>query len=904
MNTLRSVVVVLALLAAPLAAAQNLWPNWESPHVHPLELTPDGTKLLAVNTADQRLEVFTVAASDGALTRVASISVGIEPTSVRARSNGEAWVVNHLSDSVSIIDLTTLAVARTITVGDEPRDLIFAGTPRRAYVSMGAANQVRVFDPANPTAAPAVIALQGEEPRALAASPDGNTVYVGFFESGNLTAAVRQQDVSNAAGPYGGQNPPPNSGATFDPPMAAGLAVAPAVAQIVRRDAAGAWRDDNGRDWSAFVGWNLLDHDVAAIDTATQAVSYADHLMTTVMALAVRPDGRVAAVGTEARNEIRFEPKVQSIFATVKIASFAANGLTAPSLADLNPQLDYSVRSVPQSVRNQALGDPRGILWQPGQNRAFVTGMGSNNVIVTDASGARLGRIDVGQGPTGLALSNDGARLYVLNKFDASISRIDTTLLAESARTSFFDPTPAAVKAGRPLLYDTHATSGLGQVSCATCHIDGRSDFLAWDLGNPAGAMKAVDQPCRLGQTCRDWHPMKGPMVTQVLQGIVGNGAMHWRGDRENIAAFAPAFTGLQGADSEPGAIDLTSLETFVASLRYPPNPNRNLDGSLPTSLAVTGGTGDPNSGQTLYQTLPVLAGGATCVTCHALPTGTTGQIDDPMLALAPQSTKIAQLRGLWKKTGWQRASAVNTRGFGFNSDSEFDTLQSLLLAGFNFGAAAQAPQRRRDVEAFLLALDSETPAAVGQQVTFDGSNGAGDIARLSTLIALADAGTIGLVAKSSFGGREHGYVYVTGNLFVADEEHQSLTADALRATATAARTVTYTAVPAGAQFRMGVDRDGDGYFDGDEGVGGSDPAASASVPLAFCRPDVDGNGVLDSADVSTFNSRFTAGSPLANYDHSLGTNGLPTVNAADLSAFNADVAAGCGGFVFADGFE
>lgn len=904
MSALRFLIVVVVLLATPLARAQNLWPNWESPHVHPLELTPDGTRLLAVNTADQRLEVFSVSATDGALSRLASIRVGVEPVSVRARGNGEAWVVNHLSDSLSIVDLTTLTVQRTLSVGDEPRDLVFAGTPRRAYVSLGAANQVRVFDPANPTAAPTVIALQGEEPRALAVSPDGNTVYVGFFESGNLTGAVRQQDVSNAAGPYGGQNPPPNAGATFDPPMAAGLAAAPAVAQIVRRDAAGAWRDDNGRDWSAFVGWNLLDHDVAAIDTATQAVSYADHLMTTVMALAVRPDGRVAAVGTEARNEIRFEPRVQSIFATVRIASFAANGLAAPSVADLNPQLDYSVRSVAQSVRDQALGDPRGIVWQPGQNRAFVTGMGSNNVIVTDAGGARLGRIDVGQGPTGLALSNDGARLYVLNKFDASISRIDTAALTETARTAFFDPTPAAVKAGRPVLYDTHATSGLGQVSCATCHIDGRSDFLAWDLGNPAGAMKAVDQPCRLGQTCRDWHPMKGPMVTQVLQGIVGNGTMHWRGDRENIAAFAPAFTGLQGADAEPSAAALASLETVVASLRYPPNPNRNLDGSMPTSVAVTGGTGDPNSGLTLYQTLPVLAGGATCATCHALPTGTTGQIDDPMLALAPQSTKIAQLRGIWKKTGWQRASAVNTRGFGFNSDSEFDTLQSLLLAGFNFGAAQQAPQRRRDVEAFLLEFDSETPAAVGQQITFDGSNGAADLARLATLVALADAGTIGLVAESSFGGREHGYVYVTGNLFVADEEHQSLGADALRASAAPGRTVTYTAVPAGAQYRMGTDRDADGYFDGDELANASDPLSAASVPLAFCRPDVDGNGLLDGNDVATFTARFTAGSPLANYDHSLGATGLPTVTSADLAAFNADVAAGCGGFVFADGFE
>ena len=40
-------------------SAQN-FVHFESPHVHPLERTPDGTRLLAVNTADGRLEVFDV----------------------------------------------------------------------------------------------------------------------------------------------------------------------------------------------------------------------------------------------------------------------------------------------------------------------------------------------------------------------------------------------------------------------------------------------------------------------------------------------------------------------------------------------------------------------------------------------------------------------------------------------------------------------------------------------------------------------------------------------------------------------------------------------------------------------------------------------------------------------------
>lgn len=49
----------LSLLAWWPASAQQ-FANWENPHVHPMDMTPDGTKLLAVNTADNRLEVFDV----------------------------------------------------------------------------------------------------------------------------------------------------------------------------------------------------------------------------------------------------------------------------------------------------------------------------------------------------------------------------------------------------------------------------------------------------------------------------------------------------------------------------------------------------------------------------------------------------------------------------------------------------------------------------------------------------------------------------------------------------------------------------------------------------------------------------------------------------------------------------
>ena len=43
--------LALGALLVPVGVGDS-FVNFEAPHVHPLELTPDGARLLAVNTAD------------------------------------------------------------------------------------------------------------------------------------------------------------------------------------------------------------------------------------------------------------------------------------------------------------------------------------------------------------------------------------------------------------------------------------------------------------------------------------------------------------------------------------------------------------------------------------------------------------------------------------------------------------------------------------------------------------------------------------------------------------------------------------------------------------------------------------------------------------------------------------
>ncbi len=838
------------IVARAAAATPSFW-NWETPHVHPIDLTPDGSTLLAVNTADGRLELFDV--SGTAPVALASIPVGVDPVSVRARSNTEAWVCNHISDSISIVDLATRRVRATLATGDEPCDVVFAGTPQRAFVSISQLNEVRVFDPANLAVAPTVLAIQGEDPRALAT--DGTRVYAAIFESGNNSTVIPETVVSSSANPYPGDaNPPPNSGTSFNPPLATGLPTSPKAGMIVRRQASDStWRDDNNGNWTSSVSWGMHDQDVAIINVATLGITYAKGLMNANMALGIGPSGRVTVVGTDATNHVRFEPRVRGTFVRVKMASFDPAAPTSPTILDLNPHLTYAVSSVAQAQRDLSIGDPRAIEWNAARTTGWIAGMGSNNLLVVDASGAPVTRIAVGQGPTGIALDESRSRLFVMNKFDGSISVVNTSTSAELSRISFHDATPTTIKAGRPMLYDTHATSGLGQASCASCHIDGRIDFLSWDLGDPSGSVKTFNQICNFGLAggCSNWHPMKGPMTTQTLVGIIGSEPLHWRGDREGLPQFNPAFLGLLGDDATLTDAQMQQFGQMVASMHFPPNPNRNLDNSLKTSLS---NGGNPVTGQQIYMNTNVDGAATNCNICHTLPTGGLSVIISAALLQEPQSMKIPQLQNMHEKTGFLKSSTNNNRAIAFTHDGATDTLVSFLsLPVFSFASGAAGTQQRKDLEAFMFSLSTDTHAGVGAQSTLASlaSAPAAQIVLLDQYATLADSGAVDLVAKSLTSTLARGWHYSGGGQWQSDRLDETRTTSALRALAAVGSEVTFTLVPDGTGNRIGIDRDEDGFLDRDEIDAGSDPADASSTPNS-CPADLNNDHVVDGSDLST----------------------------------------------------
>src|SRR5262245_37179325 len=180
-NLLLLTAVLSTVVSIRVVAAQNDFVHWESPPVHGADMTPEGGMLLVVNTADARFELFSL--GGGLPVHVGAVPVGLDPVSLRARTNTEAWVVNRVSDSASIVDLVARNVIATLNVGDEPFDVVFGGNPQRAFVTVSQLNQVNVYDPLNHAAAPTIVPIAGKNPRALAT--DGTRVYVAIFESGN-----------------------------------------------------------------------------------------------------------------------------------------------------------------------------------------------------------------------------------------------------------------------------------------------------------------------------------------------------------------------------------------------------------------------------------------------------------------------------------------------------------------------------------------------------------------------------------------------------------------------------------------------------------------------------------------------------------------------------------------------
>jgi DNA-binding beta-propeller fold protein YncE len=953
----------LALAVALPSAAQTNFIEFESGPVRPIALSPNGASLFVTNIPDNTLEVFTNTA--GSLTKTASIPVGMEPVAVAARNNNEVWVVNHLSDSISIIDLTASPpkVVRTLLVGDEPRDIVFAGTGGNEHVFITTAHRgqhrthssisgvtgagdpqlttagigradVWVFDAASLGSTMGgtpleILTFFADTPRALAVSPSGDTVYVAAFHSGNQTTAISETLIADGFGASG--VPGPNDNDNGDP--------APEVGVIAKFDGAD-WLDADGVNRNSLVPFDLPDNDVFEVDADTFVHGQVFSSVGTILFnIAVNPSsGNLYVTNTDMENERQFEgpgihggSTVQGQLSKSRITVIDPSGPTI-SAKHLNQHIVYADLHTDAGANHAAIDAqiPHSLA-TPLQSVVSSTG-----TIYTAAFGSeKIGVFDVVDiedvnfgtnfdpttesanyfatdgGPSGLALDETNSRLFVLTRFNNSVSAINTSTGATAETHTLHNPEPSTITDGRSFLYDAVATSGNGESSCSSCHIFGDFDSLAWDLGNPDELISSNTQPSSsILAPATTFHPMKGPMTTQTLRGMATHGGMHWRGDRvdgffgtdpcttvvgapcsEDLSFrnFIVAFEGLVGKDGTITAPEMQDFADFILQVFLPPNPVRALDNSLSAAeqdgedefFSCGPGTTecsllDPNATDTVED----------CDGCHNLDpiSGFFASGGEQSFEGEPQNMKVPHMRNLYQKLGMFSVAGNQVRGFGMLHDGSVDTVKTFLEAGvFSLNNAQEL-----DLEEFSLAFPSDLAPIVGQQVTLDSTNSVVVNPRIDLMIARANTsfdslmlgGTVtecDLIVKGTVGTAERGWEY-NGATFDDDIGGNSTDA-ALRALAVTEGPLTYTCAPPGSGNRMGVDRDQDTLLNGVETNTGTfvDASDTGTDPA---NEDTDGDNWNDGVEVAAGTD------PNDPFDHpGVGVPSLPPVGLLALGA-------------------
>ena len=545
---------------------------FESGHVRPLATTPDGNTLFAVNTPNGTLEIFDLTSGTPVFT--ARVPVGLEPVAVAARTNTEVWVVNHLSgqrkyrESWSGVPHVTATAAEW---GDEPRDIVFAGTPARAFITTAHRGQQRtdpsiagvpgagdpqfttpgipradvwVFDPANLGSTFGgtplrILSFFTDTPRALAVSPDEehrDFTSPGGFKTGNQTATVPQGRICTgflATKPCtladGSTSPGGNPGPATD----ASGEHAPEVGLIVKfNNTSGHWQDELSRIWDNSVRFTLPDTDVFSFDAnkLVQTAAFA-HVGTTLFNMVTNPiTGHLYVSNTDAVNNVRFEGPgtfaghtVQGHLAESRITVINGSTVTAQHL---NKHLDYTKLAgspgFDANARNYSLATPLAMSVTGDGKTLYVAAFGSSKIGVFSTSSLEDGSFNpvtasanyipvTGGGPSGLVLDEARNQMYVMTRFDDSLKVVNLANNQQTAAIPFPNPEPAAVLQGRPFLYDATRFSGNGEATCSSCHIFGDMDDLAWDLGNPDNAVTKSVITINLGNF------LTNPLAQQVL---------------------------------------------------------------------------------------------------------------------------------------------------------------------------------------------------------------------------------------------------------------------------------------------------------------------------------------------------------------------------------------------------
>jgi YVTN family beta-propeller protein len=407
-------------------------PPAKYPNPDDLALSADGKLLYAVCGGTDELVVVDRASQSVR----ARVTVGHMPRGVAVSPDGSRiYVTNSWSDTVSEIDAASLKVVRTLPAGFEPTGV--AATGAALFVGNRLSNDISVIDLKTGIDVRRLAAGQGAS--WVAADSGGSRVY--------------------AAHIY------PNPGKHRTPPKS----------------------------------------EITVVDTEHQTVESRLPLYNVagVFHLAISRDGRLGIAA-------QMRPKNLIPLAHVERGSVFGN-----SIALFGEDVgDRAVQLLLDEIESY-FSLPFGVAIAPDKSKAYISASGTDEVAIVDlpkaiaaakspeaatlandlSASARyvIARVPVGRNPRSVALSPDGAALYVANRLDGTISVIDTARREVAATIALGPAQPlTAERRGERLFYSSKYAFG-NSFGCANCHLDSTFDQLQWDLEPDGFGVDIVD---------------------------------------------------------------------------------------------------------------------------------------------------------------------------------------------------------------------------------------------------------------------------------------------------------------------------------------------------------------------------------------------------------------------------
>lgn len=485
------------------------------------------------------------------------------------------YVADQTANQVVWLDPAQGSVRGTVAVR-EPRGLALSADGKTLYATSG--DQDRVYRIDTATRKVTGQAATGRQPVGLVLSPDGKTLYcccqfsndVWVFDTATLTRKARLAAVR-------------------EPRYAA---VTPDGKRLV---VANQLPLGSNLDESLGAEVNLFDLSGGQHATVKLANGATD-----VGGVACSADGRYAyVVHVLARWLV---PPTQ-----LERGWMATNALT---IVDL--QTRQRLNTVLLDDLDQGAANLWGVALSPDGQRLYVTGAGGDEVQVVDL--ARLHKLVAewpadaptaleddltavyragvrqrvpagGEGPRAVAADNSGA--FVANYFSGTVTRLDLAVPTgcRVTRTLSLGTQPPADNIRRgERLFATSKVCFQGWQSCTSCHPDGRTDALAWDLlndglGNPKSAKSLL------------WSDRTPPAMAH---GVRANMPVAVMAGYRYILFHVPDEN------------ELKDTEAYLASLQPVRSPRRNPDGSLSPAA---------KRGKVIFERKDV-----GCAVCHPAP--------------------------------------------------------------------------------------------------------------------------------------------------------------------------------------------------------------------------------------------------------------------------------------------